>query len=287
MRVRHLDAGGTRPMGGRLIDGRPGVWRLASMVTHCLLVEHDDGLLLVDTGYGERAATDPDTWIGRKLVKQTNPVLDQPIACQVEALGYARRDVRDIVVTHLDLDHAGGLADFPWARVHVHRAELTAVLGRWGRRERYRYRSAHFAHQPRWAVYDEASGSHARDWFGFPAVRQLEGLPQGIVLVPLPGHTAGHVGVALELNDRWLLHAGDAYSYHGQMERSPRLPVGAALFQWSVDAVRSSRRRNQDLLRSLVHEHADSVAVFSSHSATEFETFTGSGIWSAKRLASG
>ncbi|WP_223281445.1 MBL fold metallo-hydrolase [Streptomyces antnestii] len=43
------------------------------------------------------------------------PVLDtgETAVRQVAALGYDIEDVRHIVLTHLDLDHAGGLRDFP------------------------------------------------------------------------------------------------------------------------------------------------------------------------------
>lgn len=38
---------------------------------------------------------------------------------QIRRLGYAASDVCHIVLTELDFDHAGGLEDFPDARVHV------------------------------------------------------------------------------------------------------------------------------------------------------------------------
>jgi len=38
---------------------------------------------------------------------------------QIERLGYHPRDVRHIVLSHLDFDHAGGLDDFPHATVHM------------------------------------------------------------------------------------------------------------------------------------------------------------------------
>ncbi len=37
----------------------------------------------------------------------------------MKRLGYSINDVRHIILTHLDLDHAGGLHDFPNAAVHV------------------------------------------------------------------------------------------------------------------------------------------------------------------------
>ncbi|UGT68789.1 MBL fold metallo-hydrolase [Nocardia gipuzkoensis] len=270
MRVHHLDAGGTRPFGGRLFDGRPGVWREAAGACHCLLLEHSTGLTLVDTGYGEQALVRPEVWVGRQLIRQSNPVLDQPIARQVEALGFSRADVRDIVVTHLDLDHAGGLADFPQATVHVYRAELDTVEGPYGPREKFRYRSVHFEHGPKWSVYDE-SDSRAERWFGFRAVRELRGLSPEILMVPLTGHTRGHVGVAVDTGNGWLLHAGDAYTYHGQMQEKPSMPLGVRAFQRYVDTQRRSRIENQQRLRELVRDNGDEVTVFSAHCATEFE----------------
>ena len=46
---------------------------------------------------------------------------------QVEALGFSATDVRHLVPTHLDIDHAGGLPDFPEAELHVWRPEMEAV----------------------------------------------------------------------------------------------------------------------------------------------------------------
>ncbi|MFR9752582.1 MBL fold metallo-hydrolase [Nocardia sp. 004] len=270
MRIHHLDAGGTRPFGGRLFDGRPGVLRKADSACHCLLIEHSAGLVLIDTGYGEQALVQPDVWVGRQLIRQSNPLLDHPIARQVEALGFSRNDVRDIIVTHLDLDHAGGLADFPDATVHVHQAELEAFSGVSGRRERFRYRPVQVAHGPKWSSYAE-SDSRDDDWFGFRAVQELRGLPTEILMVPLAGHSRGHIGVAVNDGTGWLLHAGDSYTYHGQLAEKPSMPPGARVFQWIMDTRRELRIENQRRLRGLVGDYGDAVAVFSSHCATEFE----------------
>jgi glyoxylase-like metal-dependent hydrolase (beta-lactamase superfamily II) len=45
---------------------------------------------------------------------------------QIRQLGYQPEDVRDIISTHMHFDHCGGLPDFPWARVHIHRREYEA-----------------------------------------------------------------------------------------------------------------------------------------------------------------
>ncbi len=120
------------------------------------------------------------------------------------------------------------------------------------------------------AVYDE-SDSRAQRWFGFRAVRELRGLPPEILMVPLTGHTRGHVGVAVDTGNGWLLHAGDAYTYHGQMQEKPSMPLGVRVFQRYVDTQRQSRIENQQRLRELVRDNGDEVTVFSAHCATEFE----------------
>jgi glyoxylase-like metal-dependent hydrolase (beta-lactamase superfamily II) len=168
MRVHHLNCGTLRPLGGGLIDGRPGLFRRATMVCHCLLLETDTGLVLVETGMGTPAAVDRNAWLGAGFVRQSNPVEDpaQTAIAQIRALGFDPADVRDIVLTHLDLDHAGGLIDFPWARVHVYAEELRAFQEPRDAVERGRYRTIQFAHGPQWTSYADSG----EPWFGFDAV---------------------------------------------------------------------------------------------------------------------
>jgi glyoxylase-like metal-dependent hydrolase (beta-lactamase superfamily II) len=257
-----------RPSGGRLIDGEPGVFRRAEMVCHCLLIETGAGLVLVDTGFGTRAVTAPGQWLGEAFVRVTGAVADpgQTALRQVERLGLDPRDVRHIVLTHLDFDHAGGLADFPDATVHVHAAELREAQRSRTVRARARYRAVQFEHQPKWAVYSDPG----EPWLGFEAIRQLDGLPPEILLVPLTGHTLGHSGVAVDTGDGWLLHAGDAYFHHGEIGTPPRCPPGLALFESSVETDRDARLRNQRRLRDLARDHRGQVEVFSAHSAAEY-----------------
>lgn len=128
---------------------------------------------------------------------------------QVERLGFSRSDVRHIIVTHLDLDHAGGMSDFPEAQVHLLNSEYAAAIAPTTFKDRYRYRASHWEHGPSWVLY-KVQGER---WFGFECVRQMQGLPPEILLVPLEGHTRGHAGVAVYSQGSWLLHAGDAYYF--------------------------------------------------------------------------
>ncbi|MAR91379.1 MAG: hypothetical protein CML06_10960 [Pseudomonadales bacterium] len=130
MKVHHLSCGSLCPHGRRLINGAGGWLETASLCCHCLLVETDERLVLVDTGLG-RADLDPrhSRWpLTSRLAFGVRQNLADSAWQQVQQLGYRPQDVTDILLTHMDLDHAGGLSDFPRARVHVFVDELEAAL---------------------------------------------------------------------------------------------------------------------------------------------------------------
>ncbi|MFF9806684.1 MBL fold metallo-hydrolase [Streptomyces coeruleorubidus] len=249
--------------------------RELAAVCHCLLIETDsDGLVLVDTGLGTADLQHPDRSLGADWVAYAQPALS-PEECalhQVVRLGYAPQDVRHIVLTHLHRDHTGGLPDFPHARVHVHPDEYRAVTDPAAAHHRYsldRFMSAHRAHNP---LLTPALVAESSEWFGFPGVARPQGMACELLLVPLPGHSAGHAGIAVrDGGGRWLLHAGDAYMYHGELERTPPLshPVLDPVQQGAqTDA--AARVATRDRLRALRHDHAVEVTVFSAHDPWEF-----------------
>jgi glyoxylase-like metal-dependent hydrolase (beta-lactamase superfamily II) len=187
---------------------------------------------------------------------------------QVEALGFSANDVRHIVLTHLDFDHAGGLEDFPHARVHVMEAERDAAeTKRRGFIAKRRYRPAQWDNVRDWRTY---AGSGER-WFGFDSVRSLDGLPPEILMVPLPGHTLGHAGVAVQTTDGWVLNAGDAYFYRRELDADRRrCTPGLRFYQRLMDTDRSLRFENQQRLRELKRDNSG-VTIFCSHDEKELE----------------
>jgi glyoxylase-like metal-dependent hydrolase (beta-lactamase superfamily II) len=271
MRVHHLNCGTMRPFGGKLLDGSPGYLHRGKMICHCLLVETSDGLVLVDSGLGVDDVTNPGASLGRTFRTLTLPALDieETAVRQVVRLGYKASDVRHIVLTHLDLDHAGGLRDFPDAKVHVYAEELRNAQARANVKDRNRFRPAQWAGAD-WETY-ELGGE---DWFGFSAVRDLKGLPPEILVVPLAGHTKGHAGIAVDTGEKWLLHCGDSYFFHGEMDPArPTCTPLLKLFQNIVETERGPRLANQDRLRSLVKDHGDKVEVFSAHDPVELARY--------------
>ncbi|MFP2904182.1 MBL fold metallo-hydrolase [Pyxidicoccus sp. 3LFB2] len=270
MRVHHINCGTLCPAGGaRFVLGEGSLFSRARMVCHCLVLETRQGLVLVDTGLGTQDLQDPSR-LGQRFIRRNAPRLDprETAVAQVEQLGFKREDVRHILPTHLDLDHAGGLSDFPSAEVHVFRDEYNAAMHPAGPSKKYGYRPRQWAHGPRWKPHD-VDGER---WFGFEAVRPLPGLGDEVLLVPLVGHSEGHCGVAVKSGGRWLLHAGDAYFSHREIAPvGPSSPLGLALFQRIRSADNAARVANQARLRELVRNHASEVSVFSAHCATEFQ----------------
>ncbi|MEV8438468.1 MBL fold metallo-hydrolase [Actinosynnema sp. NPDC051121] len=265
MKAHHLNCGTMRPFGGKLVTGTGSYLQAAELVCHVLLLETDDGLVLVDTGLGLGDVRRPGETLARWWRLMSRPVLAEPETAlrQVEALGFAASDVRDVVLTHLDLDHGGGLRDFPHARVHVSAEELAAATrpGKSGN-DRVRYPDNQWRHGPKWVPH-EATGEA---WFGFGGVREVR---PDVLLVPLFGHTHGHVGVAVRVGDRWLLHAGDSYFFHGEMAAERHCPPALTFMQQRMQVLPELRVANQERLRELVRDHGDEVDVFSAHDATE------------------
>ena len=276
MRIHHLNCGTDCPLGGALFDGR-SMGPLGRLVCHCLLIETNaHGLVLVDTGFGLRDVAHPHSRPQPRITLPWRLMLNirlhenDTAVRQVESLGYNASDVRHIVATHLDFDHAGGLEDFPNATVHLMQREYDDATGpRAGFVARNRWRPSQLDKVQRWLGY----GTAGEPWFGFDAVRDLEGLPPEILMVPLPGHTWGHAGVAVRRDDgRWLLHAGDAYFYRGEMrEAKRRCTPGLRAYQrlMEVDAIK--RMDNQERLRALSIEQRDAVMVTCTHDPVELE----------------
>lgn len=269
MRVHHLNCGLMRPLGGRLIDGySKGL--TANLTCHCLLVETDRGLVLVDTGFGVRDMRTPHLRLSPLWLYLDNIELDERLTAlrQIEALGCDRRDVRHVVMTHLDFDHAGGLEDFPEAAVHVTEAELEAARHPQGPIERRRYAFRQLDEVRHWTTYRPGG----EPWHGFRAVRELHGLPPEILMVALPGHTLGQVGVAIKDGDGWLLHAADAYFDRHEMDREERqCPPGKRAYQRMMATDIDLHRHNQARLRELYQDGRAGLTVFCTHDAVEFE----------------
>jgi glyoxylase-like metal-dependent hydrolase (beta-lactamase superfamily II) len=196
-------------------------WHLAAP---CLLVETEQGLVLVDTGLGIHDYQSPSRMVrffNLDFGTKNNP--EQTVLRQIIKLGYKPDDLRHIVLTHLHFDHAGGLPDFPHAQVHLHRREYEAMLHHQGFMQ-LAYDRLDFAHEPQWVLHEQPTDT----WEGFDAIR-LPFTPE-MYFIPLFGHTRGHCGVAVQDGDGWLFLGADALPTNVQFDILPnwiyRLVIG-------------------------------------------------------------
>lgn len=276
MRVHHINAISTCPLGGRLMDDRgESIVRRGQLVCHCLLVEARDGLVLVDTGLGLQDVAHPHDRLSELFLFLLRPEFREEMTAvrQIQRLGFDARDVRHVVLTHLDFDHAGGLDDFPEATVHVLEPEVRAAVAQATWLDRMRYRPRQWSTHAHWRAH---ASTHGETWFGLECVRDLGILGAEIVMVPLVGHTLGHAGVAVREDAGWLLLAGDAYFFHGEMDlEHPWCTPGLRFYQWMMEKDRDARLTNQARLRQLAHEHRREVTVTCSHDLHELEQLTG------------
>jgi N-acyl homoserine lactone hydrolase len=166
------------------------------------LVEHPEGLIVVDTGETARAAErgyfprwHPYFRFGMRLYVSE----DEEIGPRIRALGFDPRDVRWVVLTHLHTDHAGGLAHFPDREILVTHEEWAHATGRRGRLRGYPNRA-----WPDWLQPSLVSAPDALTAAG------------DVRMIPTPGHTPGHMSVTVETGDALVILAGDT-SYDDDM----------------------------------------------------------------------
>ena len=203
MPIHFLNCGTMRPYFPRVENG----------VT-CLLVETNQGPVLVDTGLGVSDYLRPGRLMRFFTAAVRSPRdLNETALYQVKRLGYQPADVRHIIMTHLHIDHAGGLPDFPHATVHLYQPEYEHVAsGHSG----WEYVKDHWAHGPNWLPHQ----LKGEQWYGFDAIR-LEGFDPEIWLVPLTGHTPGHSAAAVRAGNGWVLHGGDAVPFNVAVDEIP------------------------------------------------------------------
>jgi glyoxylase-like metal-dependent hydrolase (beta-lactamase superfamily II) len=178
--------------------------------TFAWVIDHPEGVIVVDTGQGmhlleaQRSLHPYHRW---EVKFRLEP--EEEIGPQLRALGIGRRDVRRVVLTHLHVDHDGGLAHFPDTEIHVSRGELRTARGWMGRLLGYLPNR-----WPRW--FDPVPLDLSPESFGpFSASARLTAAGD-VIAVATPGHTADHLSVIAEDQGAMYFLAGDT-SYNERL----------------------------------------------------------------------
>jgi N-acyl homoserine lactone hydrolase len=175
------------------------------------LVEHPGaGLVLIDTGLHPSVAVKPRENFGRvTLLAFRDLQMDagQALPAQLRERGFDPPAVKAVVMTHLHVDHASGISEFPGATFLVSRAEWHAAADQG---PTHGYVRRQFDHAFDYRLLDfEATASPVMSFSGF--ARSFDVFGDGSLrVVYTPGHTLGHMSVVLRTARGEVLVAGDA-----------------------------------------------------------------------------
>lgn len=213
--VHTLEAGRQRLDGGAMFGVVPKpLWerRIAPdernripLAMRCLLIEHDDGLVLVDSGLGNKEG---EKFLGIYGVENKGADGRTALEDALAELGHRPEDVKTVVCTHLHFDHAGGNTwiapddperrvqpAFPNARYVIHRREYE-----WATHTNERTAASYLPHN--FVPLIEAG-----------VVQTIDGpagqIVPGVRVMVTPGHTPWHMAVLLESGGEGLLYPAD------------------------------------------------------------------------------
>lgn len=185
---------------GILMDSHWSPW----LPTYAWAIEHDEGVIVVDTGQSAYLADEIRTTLHPYVRLEVDVRLEreQEVGPQLRSIGIGPRDVRKVVLTHLHMDHDAGLAHFPHSEFLVAPGELAGARGWVGRLRGY------LPH--RWPESFDPTTLNLTDGLFGPFARSKRLTASGdVVAVATPGHTPHHLSVIVRDSDADIFLAGD------------------------------------------------------------------------------
>lgn len=179
------------------------------------LIEHDEGPILVDTGETSRVherGYHPAWHPFYRRASRFSVHPDEEIGPQLRALGISPRDVRQVVLTHLHTDHAGGLGHLTNSRCWVSHGEWQRALGLGGRLQGYLPHRWPKWWQPEFIRFEKRTLGPFEQ--SMPLTRRGD-----VLIVPTPGHTPHHVSVVVTGSLSFLLAGDTSYNQELLIER--------------------------------------------------------------------
>lgn len=174
----------------------------------CWLIEHPEGLIMVDTGESSRAndqGYQPWWHPFMQFCERRGVKPEEEVGALLKAKGFDPLAVKWVVMTHMHGDHAGGIPNFPnstfilseteAAAIHAHDAVFNGYLK---------------MHYPEWLDKNTQTVNYqdgAFESFDRSTALTADGK---VRIVPTPGHTMGHQAVIIDMGDHYVLIGGDA-----------------------------------------------------------------------------
>ena len=220
------------------------------MPVPAFLVEHPGaGPILIDTGFHPSVAANPTANLGRLAqitFKGIQMTADQAASAQLRERGIQPADVKVVLMTHLHVDHASAISEYPDSTFLVSAAEWAAASEHG---QFHGYVKRQFDHGFDYRLLDFEGSGAAESFSGF--ARSFDVFGDGSVrTVYTPGHTLGHMSVVLRTARREVLIAADAIYMRRTLEDT-RLPYRTAdehLFRRSLREIRQYRTETPEAL---------------------------------------
>lgn len=145
----------------------------AQVICHCLLLETDRGLVLIDTGLGIQDHLQTKARLGSMIARlgKIENNLELTAIAQIQKLGFSPKDVQHIFISHLDFDHAGGISDFPHATVHVLSSEYNATQNLNHYKRKARYKVKQFQQHRYWNFIEPIA---EENWFNLKHIQNFD-----------------------------------------------------------------------------------------------------------------
>lgn len=171
--------------------------------TYAWVIDHPEGIMVIDTGSAAHLKQLPRWHPYFNCAVRFDIEPEQEIGPQLRARGITPRDVKTVVLTHLHIDHDGGLAHFPTSRILADEGEIQRASG---------IRGEILGYLPqRWPSWFEP---RAIEWRASRNAAFLGSAPLtragDVTAIRTPGHTPNHLSVLVNLGDTDVLLAGDA-----------------------------------------------------------------------------
>ncbi|MCP4600412.1 MAG: MBL fold metallo-hydrolase [Proteobacteria bacterium] len=190
------------------------------------LIKKDDYLVLYDTGNSTNFFKElkplryRHNWLFfNTLMKVQFDTIKDSIVYQIKELGFSPDDVKYVVLSHLHLDHAGGMKDFPKAKFFVTRNEWEAATA--PDSNKHAYVREHY--EDLGLDVETVTTDPSKPVLSFSASFDMLG-DGSMVIVDLPGHTPGTAGLLVTLpSGRKFFFIGDSsYFPEGYEKNLPK-----------------------------------------------------------------
>ncbi len=216
-----------------------------------LLIPSSAGLILVDTGQGDKITAKE-----RRIFGMVDD--NRRLAADLHCVGFSPEDVDIVLMTHLHADHAGGCTHwsdpsdpeseavpaFPNARYLIQRLEMA---------------DAAFPNERTRGTYFPDNWEPLRRYGQLELIDGDQDLADGVRSVTVPGHTASIQVVWVEDAGQSLLFLGDVCSWAAHMDRLAWVPSFDLDPMASIEGKRNLRRQAEEKNALLVFQHDGQV----------------------------